>query len=69
MANLAGFHAQPVRILDDMIDWNVELDWLIALDTRHVQQDIRTVRRNGQWFIVPTTLRPTQTPVRLQHEA
>lgn len=66
---LVGFKADPVRVTADLIDWKVSLDWLTALDTRHVDEDVRTVRRDGHWYLVPSSLRPTQTPVRLQRQA
>ncbi len=65
---LAGLTVKPVQTKVDIIDWQVSLDWLTSLDTRHILRDVRTVRRDGQWYVVPTVLRPTQTPVRLQRQ-
>lgn len=49
-------------------DWNVELDWLTAIDTRTETLTVRTVRRDGVWFVAPITLRPTQSPERFRRE-
>ncbi len=53
---------------EQMIDWQVELDWLTALDTRTETVQIRTVRRGDDWFVSPGALRPVQTPVLLQRD-
>jgi hypothetical protein len=66
---LVGFRAEVVEQTDSLIDWRVHLDWLTALDTRHEVLQMRSVRRGDAWFVVPTSLRPIQTPVRLQREA
>lgn len=58
--------ATPVRRTDSIIDWELELQWLTALDLRHETRQVRTVARDGQWYLTPDVLRPTQTPVRLQ---
>jgi hypothetical protein len=49
-------------------DWIVRLDWLTALDIRQEQRAIRTVKRDGHWYLAPMALRPVQTPVRLQRD-
>ena len=51
-----------------ILDWKVELDWLTALNIQTEVIPVRTVERDGQWFIAPTTLAATQTPVRLQRD-
>ena len=51
-----------------LIDWEVNLDWLTALNVRTEELTVRTVLRDGQWFIAPTSLPATQTPVRLQRD-
>lgn len=51
---------------DSLIDWHVDLDWLTAIDRRQQSLEIRTVKRGETWYVAPTVLRPTQTPVRLQ---
>jgi len=53
---------------DSIIDWTVELDWLTALNLRTETLSVRTVLRDGAWFIAPTSLAATQTPVRLQRD-
>lgn len=52
----------------EIIDWQVELDWLTALSVQTEVLTVRTVQRDGQWFIAPTDLPATQTPVRLQRD-
>ena len=49
-------------------DWRVELDWLTALDLHTEVVALRTVERDGRWYVAPTALRPVQTPARLQRE-
>ncbi len=51
-----------------MIDWTVTLDWLTALDTRVQVLAVRTVLRDGHWYIVPTHLRQVQAPLRILTE-
>lgn len=51
-----------------ILDWEVELDWLTALNIQTEVVPVRTVARDGAWFIAPTTLAATQTPVRLQRD-
>lgn len=54
---------------DDVADWDVALDWLTALTLTTEKRAIRTVKRDGRWYITPTALRQVQTPVRLQRAA
>lgn len=69
VASYGKLNDQTLTITDrvqNIIDWQVDLHWLTALGYRDQTVHIRTVKRDGRWFIAPTTLRPTQTPVRLQ---
>lgn len=49
-------------------DYAVTLDWLTALDLHRQQLTVRTVHRDGIWYIAPTVLRPVQTPLLLQRQ-
>lgn len=51
-----------------IIDWRVELDWLTALSVQTEIIEVRTVERDGTWYVAPTNLAATQTPVRLQRD-
>jgi hypothetical protein len=51
-----------------IIDWRVALDWLTALNVQTQVVDVRTVARDGRWYVAPTNLAATQTPVRLQRD-
>ncbi len=50
-------------------DWQVELDWLTALEMRTETVKLRTVERDGRWYVVPLGLRPVQTPLRIARSA
>ena len=63
---LSDLRLEQVKTSVNLIDWRVELDWLTSIDYRTQVLDIRTVKRDGEWFVAPTSLRPVQTPVRLQ---
>lgn len=63
---LTGIEMKPLTITSSLIDWNVTLDWLTPLDIRQEKLRLRTVKRDGKWYLVPSMLRPVQTPVRLQ---
>jgi hypothetical protein len=65
---LVSFSARPTAISADVIDWQVSLDWFSSLDVQKEQLALRTVRRAGQWYVVPTSLRPVQTPVRISRQ-
>jgi hypothetical protein len=65
---LIGFRSEVLAQTEDLVDWRIHLDWLTALDVQHQVLDMRGVRRDGHWFVVPTDLRPQQTPVRIQRE-
>ena len=65
---LAGIEVENTSAAQDIADWEVRLDWLTSLDMREERLKIRTVRRDGRWFVVPLDIRPVQTPVRLQRE-
>jgi hypothetical protein len=66
---LLNVSAMPVEAQPDIIDWEVTLNWLTALDVRTQSIRIRTVRRNQGWFVMPTQLRMVQSPVRLDRIA
>lgn len=69
VASYGKLNEQTLTIVDrseDIIDWEVKLHWLTALDYRDQSLEVRTVKRDGRWFIAPTSLRPVQAPVRLQ---
>ena len=53
---------------DGIMDWDVSLQWLTALSIQSEERRVRTVERDGTWFIAPTTLPAIQTPVRLQRD-
>lgn len=53
---------------DAIMDWEVGLDWLTSLDIKTEVLRVRTVERGGEWYIAPTSLPATQTPVRLQRD-
>lgn len=66
---LSDFRILSLEQRGELIDMRVSLEWLTALEMRHQELDMRLVRRDGNWFVLPTQLRPWQTPVRLQREA
>lgn len=51
-----------------LADWRVTLDWLTALDLREEVLTIRTVERDGTWYLAPIGLRPEQSPHRLDRQ-
>lgn len=63
---LRDIRLEPIRATDTIIDWSVEVDWLTSLSLVPETRDIRTVKRGQNWYVAPTSLRPTQTPQRLQ---
>ena len=65
---LVDFSAKPTAVSEDVIDWHVRLDWFSSLDIQTENLTLRTVRREGQWYIVPVSLRPVQTPVRISRQ-
>jgi hypothetical protein len=65
---LDGLAIEQLQTTGLVVDWAVRLDWLTALDIRSEERSIRTVKRDGRWYLAPTALRPVQTPVRLQRE-
>lgn len=66
---LIGFRSEVLNQTNDLVDWRIHLDWLTALDVQHQVIEMRGVNRDGYWFVVPSNLRPQQTPVRMQREA
>jgi hypothetical protein len=65
---LVGTRTEVVSASEGLIDFRVHLDWLTALDTRHEVIEVLSVKREDDWYVVPSTLRPVQNPVRLQRE-
>ncbi len=65
---LTDLRITPLRTEGKIADYAVELDWLTPLDLREQHLTIRTVSRDGQWYIAPTALRPVQAPVLLQRQ-
>lgn len=64
---------QHVTIEEDrntglIADWTVKLDWLTAIDLHREVRALRTVKRDGHWYVTPAALRPIQTPARVQRE-
>ncbi|MBO6790552.1 MAG: hypothetical protein JJ894_08455 [Dinoroseobacter sp.] len=66
---LASTEVMKLGQAGGLADWRVRLHWLTALDVKRQTQNIRTVYRDGRWYVAPTSLRPVQTPVRLQRDA
>lgn len=58
----------PISGTGKLSDWRVGLDWLTSVAKRHEDLTVRTVLRDGHWYVVPNVLRATQTPVRIQRE-
>lgn len=65
---LVSFSASATAISADVMDWQVHLDWFSSLDVQKEQLTLRTVRREGHWYVVPTSLRPVQAPVRISRQ-
>ncbi len=65
---LDGLSMEQIGSTGLVADWTVQLEWLTALDVRREERAVRTVRRDGRWYLTPMTLRPVQTPVRLQRD-
>jgi len=69
IASYGKLDAQTLTVVDrneNIVDWDVKLQWLTALDYRDQSLEVRTVKRDGRWYIAPTSLRPLQAPARLQ---
>lgn len=49
-------------------DYSVALDWLTPLKQHRQELTVRTVLRDGTWYLAPTVLRPVQTPLLLQRQ-
>ncbi len=65
---LAKYSATPTAVSGGVIDWKVNLDWFSSLDVQEEELTLRTVQREGRWYVVPTALRPVQTPVRISRQ-
>lgn len=59
---------QELSRTDTIVDFKVDLVFLTSLKRFQTSIEMRTVRRDGIWRIVPPDLRNVQTPVRLQRE-
>ncbi|WP_295074246.1 hypothetical protein [Tabrizicola sp.] len=65
---LSAITVKPLGQQEAIADFAVSLDWLTPLKIVRQELTIRTVRRDGQWFVAPTALRPVQTPLLLQRQ-
>lgn len=65
---LSAITVKPLGQQKAIADFAVSLDWLTPLKIVRQNLTIRTVRRDGQWFVAPTALRPVQTPLLLQRQ-
>jgi hypothetical protein len=65
---LAGLTITPLRQDGAIADYAVALDWLTPLDQHRQELTVRTVLRDGIWYVAPTVLRPVQTPLLLQRQ-
>ncbi len=65
---LAGVSITPLRQDGAIADFAVALDWLTPLDQHRQELTVRTVLRDGIWYVAPTVLRPVQTPLLLQRQ-
>lgn len=66
---LVGLKTDVLERTQTIIDFRVTLNWLTALDLREEVLTVRAVKRGADWFVVPSELRPQQTPLRLQRAA
>ncbi len=66
---LTGLRATQTGGHGVIADWQVELDWLTALEMRTETVKLRTVKRGGRWYVTPLGLRPVQTPLRIARSA
>ncbi len=62
---LSGVTVTPLRRDGAIADFTVALDWLTPLDQHRQTLTVRTILRDGIWYIAPTALRPVQTPLLL----
>jgi hypothetical protein len=65
---LDSVELQELTRTDTIVDFRVDLVFLTSLKRIRTSVEMRTVRRDGVWYIVPLDLRAVQTPVRLQRE-
>lgn len=65
---LLGIEIELVENHGEIADWRITLDWLTAIDQREEVLEIRTVRRDGHWYVAPLGLRQVQTPTRLDRQ-
>ncbi|XKF16038.1 hypothetical protein LL947_02435 [Halomonas sp. BLK-85] len=54
---------------DSIIDFSVTLTYITSLERISRTLDIRTIKHDDHWKVVPPTLQATQTPARLQRQA
>jgi hypothetical protein len=65
---LTSIQTEQIAATDTIIDWKVTLNWQTALDTSVEHVRLRTVKRDGFWYVTPSVLRPVQTPLRFQRQ-
>ena len=65
---LAKITITPLRQDAAIADFAVALDWLTPLDQHRQDLTVRTVLRDGVWYLAPTVLRPVQTPLLMQRQ-
>ncbi|MDE9450233.1 hypothetical protein J3R80_07085 [Aliiroseovarius sp. Z3] len=63
---LASISVSPRDTSETLGTWEVTLEWLTSLGLRTERVEVSTVFRGGAWRIAPMSLRPNQTPARLQ---
>jgi hypothetical protein len=65
---LTDITVEPVSRHGAIADWEVTLDWLTPLDLNRERIRIRTVERDGQWYVAPISLQPVQSPTRIDRQ-
>ena len=65
---LVDVDVMPLRQDGAIADFSVTLRWLTPLDVQQQSLTVRTVQREGAWYLAPTVLRPVQTPLLLQRQ-
>ncbi|MFO1201465.1 MAG: hypothetical protein U1E58_02375 [Tabrizicola sp.] len=65
---LSAVSVTPLTRTGAIADFAVALDWLTPLDQHRQELTVRTVLRDGVWYVAPTALRPVQTPLLLQRQ-
>lgn len=65
---LTDITVEPVSRHGGTADWEVTLDWLTPLDLNRERVRIRTVERDGHWYVAPISLQPVQSPTRIDRQ-